>query len=60
MINHEAIRMHMRLYAKTQDQKLRDIMESNLMELLRAHAEFEKLHQEFLATTIFMLREGSK
>ena len=59
MINHDALRMHMRLYAKTESQYLRDSMEHKLMELLRAQAEFDKLHNEFLGTVIFMLREKS-
>lgn len=60
MINHEALRMHMRLYAKTDSQVLRDAMEHSLMELLRAQAEFDKLHIEFVAATVYMLRENSK
>ena len=60
MINHETIRAHMRLYAKAESQVLRDAMEHNLMELLRAQAEFDKLHHEFIAATIFALREESK
>ena len=60
MINHETIRAHMRLYAKAESQVLRDAMEHSLMELLRAQAEFDRLHQEFLAETIYMLREENK
>jgi hypothetical protein len=60
MINHEALRMHMRLYAKAESQTLRDAMEHKLMELLRAQAEFDKLHNEFMGATMFMLREASK
>ena len=57
MINHDALRMHMRLYAKAESQVLRDAMEHSLMELLRAQAEFDKLHNEFVGATLFMLRE---
>ena len=57
MINHETIRAHMRLYAKAESQVLREAMEHSLMELLRAQAEFDKLHNEFIAATIFALRE---
>ena len=57
MINHEILRAHMRLYAKAESQVLRDAMEHSLMELLRAQAEFDKLHNEFIAATIFALRE---
>jgi len=60
MINHEALRMHARLYAKAESQALRDAMEHKLMELLRAQAEFDKLHNEFMAATMYMLREESK
>ena len=60
MINHEALKAHMRLYARTESQHLRDAMERRLMELLRAQAESDRLHQEFLAETIYMLREENK
>lgn len=59
MINHEAIRAHMRLYAKVEHDHLKQAMEHSLMELLRAEAEFTKQHQEFIAATIHMLREKS-
>ena len=59
MINHETIRAHMRLYAKAESQVLRDAMEHSLMELLRAQAEFDKRHQEFIAATMLMLRDES-
>ena len=57
MINHEVIRAHMRLYAKAESQVLRDSMEHKLMELLRAQAEFDKQYQEFIAATVYMLRD---
>jgi hypothetical protein len=59
MINHETLRAHMRLYAKAESQVLRDAMEHSLMELLRAQAEFDKQHHEFIAATMHMLRDQS-
>lgn len=57
MINHEAIRAHMRLYAKAESETLRNAMEHSLMELLRAEAEFNRQYQEFVAATLHMLRD---
>ena len=57
MVNREILRAHVRAYAQTTNQQLRDTMEWKLSQLLDAQAEFEKLHQEFIAATIHMLKD---
>jgi hypothetical protein len=57
MINHEALRMYVRKYRKADSEIVRDMMETNLMRLLAAQSEFERVHQEFLADLLHQLRD---
>lgn len=60
MINQEALRIFMRKYREAEMPQLVDAMESNLMELLRAQSEFERIHNEFVANLLFQCRGDKK
>jgi len=60
MINQEALRIFMRKYREAELPQLVEAMESNLMELLRAQSEFERIHNEFVANVLFQCRGDKK
>jgi len=60
MINQEALRIFMRKYREAELPQLVEAMESNLMELLRAQSEFERIHNEFVAHLLFQCRGDKK
>jgi hypothetical protein len=60
MINHEALRMFLRKYREAQMPQLVEAMESNLMELLRAQSEFDRIHNKFVADVMYQCRGDKK
>lgn len=55
MINAEAIRACLRAYAAASD-NVRQMMETELMNLLEAQHQFDRQHQNFIAHTLYSLR----